>query len=989
MATDCIVMRSGPSAARARRRVFAAVRLGQLAWLVIAWLMVAGINPAHAGDPTRVWETVESAHFVVHYYVPLGPMAKRLAVVAERAHAILAPALDHQPAEKCQVLLVDDVDGANGFASVLPRNAITIFATAPPGTSVLNDHDDWLYGLFAHEYTHILHLDTMSGLPTWYNAVFGKTWAPNQILPRWIIEGIATYEESKRSASGRTRATTFDSYIRAGVLAHRQLRLDQVSGSPLALPRGNAAYVYGSHFLRYVFDRFGDDTLRRMSHAGGAYPVPFAINRQIAKVTGKPFTELYQDWTTYLRDRYALQAQGVQRRGVVTGVAMTDSQETNISPRVSADGREVFWFQSDGYTQPRIRAMPLLGDDRSARDVYEDQALGGFAVLPDGGLVMEQSVQFRRDYNFQDLFWFDPRSTQKTRLTIGTRTRDPAVSPDGRSIAFSKNGESSSALAVMDFAPNATPRDVWRGQRYDQAYQPAWSPDGSKLAFSSWQKGGWRDIQVVTVATGAIEAITRDRALDGSPAWSPDGRYLLFDSDRSGISNIYAYDTTARTTWQVSNVLGGAQSPSVSRDNRMVVFHAFDYRGNNIFRMPFAPATWRLAAPYIDDRPAATEVSDDEAPVRGPRPYRALETLAPQSFVVQAQLGTFTDSTSIQTGGGDIVGIHGYNLALGLAPATRDLNVAGAYGYSQSRYFLRAAASRSISDRTGFRIDGVSRPYREEQWSTTLAIGLPGEWRPGYNWSLSLDYTIDWNRLVQQPKDPLDPTMRVPRPPLSDYTQSGVALRASFGSVRGATFAIGPQVGWDLSTSLRFDHPAFGATYRNISLSWTARTFLRLPIGRTPTLALRLNGSVRAGDLIRAGGFSLGGIPHQDVVQAVINSSRFGSTGYLRGYPTRSLLGNQLHVANLEYRQELGWIEHGLATLPIYLRRVHIAGLMDAAAAWDGTPKSTSTRLSVGGALRMDALFGYFIPGTFEVGVARGLINGGVNEGWFLLTGSL
>ena len=290
-----MVMRSCSSAAGPRWQHLAIGRGGWLALITLFWWLALGLNTAHAGDPTRVWETVESAHFVVHYYVPLGPMAKRVAVVAERAHAILAPALDHQPTEKCQVLLVDDVDGANGFASVLPRNSITLFATAPPGTSVLNDHDDWLYGLFAHEYTHILHLDTMSGLPRWYNAIFGKTWAPNQIMPRWIIEGIATYEESKRSASGRTRATTFDAYLRAAVLAHRELRLDEVSGSPRALPRGNTAYVYGSHFLRYVFDRFGDDTLRRMSHASGSYPVPFAINRQIAKVTNKPFTELYQN----------------------------------------------------------------------------------------------------------------------------------------------------------------------------------------------------------------------------------------------------------------------------------------------------------------------------------------------------------------------------------------------------------------------------------------------------------------------------------------------------------------------------------------------------------------------------------------------------------------------------------------------------------------------------------------------------------------------
>jgi hypothetical protein len=92
----------------------------------------------------------------------------------------------------------------------LPRNAIQVNATGPSSFTELDDHEDWLYGLVAHEYTHILHIDTMSGLPTIYNKIFGKTWAPNQILPRWIIEGIAVYEESKRSAGGRNRGTRFD-----------------------------------------------------------------------------------------------------------------------------------------------------------------------------------------------------------------------------------------------------------------------------------------------------------------------------------------------------------------------------------------------------------------------------------------------------------------------------------------------------------------------------------------------------------------------------------------------------------------------------------------------------------------------------------------------------------------------------------------------------------------------------------------------------------
>ena len=120
---------------------------------------------AHAGDPSQVWRTIETAHFQIHYTEPLGDVAHKVAVSAERAHAVLTVALRHEPATQTHIVLIDDSDSSNGFASVLPRNDITLFASAAPDTSVLADHDDWLFDLVLHEYTHIVHLDTISGLP--------------------------------------------------------------------------------------------------------------------------------------------------------------------------------------------------------------------------------------------------------------------------------------------------------------------------------------------------------------------------------------------------------------------------------------------------------------------------------------------------------------------------------------------------------------------------------------------------------------------------------------------------------------------------------------------------------------------------------------------------------------------------------------------------------------------------------------------------------
>ncbi len=70
------------------------------------------------------------------------------------------------------------------------------------------------------------------------------------------------------------------------------------------------------------------------------------------------------------------------------------------------------------------------------------------------------------------------------------------------------------------------------------SFEPAWSPDGKKVAFTSNKNGNY-DIWVVGMEGGEAVAITKHEAKDSSPTWTPDGKSLIFVSTRTGVSELW------------------------------------------------------------------------------------------------------------------------------------------------------------------------------------------------------------------------------------------------------------------------------------------------------------------------------------------------------------------------------------------------------------------------------------------------------------------
>ncbi len=244
-----------------------------------AWALAAALSlglatlPVAAqplADPRVDWSTADSPHFRVHYRSTQRTQAEAVARAAERIWPQVTQALNWQVRGRTEIVVYNEFDVANGFTTPLPFNMIGVFL-APPDEGELLDNNSWLDLLLVHEFTHAVHLDKVRGVPGVLQMIFGNVpwFIPNIFQPGWMLEGLATYQESKPElGQGRLKAPLFEAWLRAerkkGFISLRELNAD---GRTLPL---NKQYLYGAYFYEFLARKYGADApLKLVEHMSG------------------------------------------------------------------------------------------------------------------------------------------------------------------------------------------------------------------------------------------------------------------------------------------------------------------------------------------------------------------------------------------------------------------------------------------------------------------------------------------------------------------------------------------------------------------------------------------------------------------------------------------------------------------------------------------------------------------------------------------------
>jgi Tol biopolymer transport system component len=263
---------------------------------------------------------------------------------------------------------------------------------------------------------------------------------------------------------------------------------------------------------------------------------------------------------------------------------------------------------ADAQGQGKITFSSTRGDDESshvftmnADGSGERQLTSGVTIdvdptfSPDGTKIVfsRAGLVKKRKADPGDIWAMNADGTGQQRLTKGAKRADgqPAYSPDGTKIAFTRNriAKDTSAVMVMD-ADGTNERRLTTQGKFNGF--PDWSGDGSKIAFTSDRTGN-PEIFVMNADGRGQTQLTNNPAPDSKPAFSHDGTRIAFISERAGSAQLYVMPAgggsaqlrSSGVDWGEGNP-SADYAPSWSPDDSQIIYTGDRDESWEVIRIP-------------------------------------------------------------------------------------------------------------------------------------------------------------------------------------------------------------------------------------------------------------------------------------------------------------------------------------------------------------------------------------------------------------------
>ena len=1012
--------------------------------------------------PELEWRTFETEHFRFHYHAGLEQASQKAATVAEGVYGPVTRLYGYEPSDKVRIIMKGYDDYANG-AAYFYHDTIEIWTTALEHDFDLRGSTDWLSNVIAHEFVHIVSLGASrkgpQRIPALYLQYFGYQRENNRpdvlvgypdvlasyplsttVVPMWFAEGIAQYQ-----AAG-ARHDRWDSHrdmvLRTAVLNESVLDYDQMGVFAKRGFGNEYVYDHGYGLARYIAATYGDKKLAEICRAAAAWP-NLSFDGAIERSLGLSPRELHEEWYSAMRSTYSEQEESLGE--LWQGEAITEKGFSNLRPSYSPDGRYLAYLSTQGRDYgPHLLLLRDLESDEE--EVLTGGVTSTVGWSPDSRRLLFVRIDKAGKYGSRqaDIYEYDldgreatlggkllwtlpalvagyaPEKPQIRRLSRGLRAMYPSFSPDGEWIVFVHNEGTSNNLGLMRL-DGSDIRYLTEYTDGTQLFTPAWSPDSRRLAVSIGLNGQ-RDLALIEVGRSgsrlattvpmipesatSIETLVATDATERDPAWLSDGTEVIFSSDVSGIFNIYGFEPATGRVRQLTNVIGGAHSPSVSKDDQQIAFVSYGVDGYGIraIELPASdpgdnkrptalPASFEhnLAEPSGPGGPASANVLADGL---GAHEQYGIDFL-PTSFLPRLMLDEGRFKGGVYVTAGDVLSKQTIFAGVAVAPTNGDRDLFFIYENRNWRptifvEFFNQQRQSTRGDSSAAR-DLVVNEMRFQL--NQLNLGLKG--KLGKKSELALSLTYDRYDAILQDSRATDGRTWINQKPFGYTYLNGFDFGLTYrhhSVTRSRDRQISPRGGRsiefrydrmfnkfiediDVQSFIKEEFRTY--QYNQLTLDW--KEYVGLPANTT--LGLRLYSGWIASDAV------------DDEIVDDFFDYHLGGLPFMKGYTFYSLEGRKALMGQASWRFPI-LSQTNRRFLQLYLDNVYGAVYSDVGKAWDGdfdAPDPVYGRRGplrdFGAQLRFDLISYYNFPTKVQMDLAYGVDEVEDNLPWkFYLT---
>ena len=506
------------------------------------------------------FKVLKTQHFDVYFYDKESAAAAEAGRMAERWYTRISAILRHQLSGRQPLILYADHpdfeqtnvlgetpgEGTGGVTESLKRRIIL-----PTGASLAEtDH------VIGHELTHAFQYD-ITGVGR------GSMTTGLNRVPLWFIEGMAEYV-SIGPVDPNTTMWMRDAVRRKELPNFRKLE------DPRYFP-----YRWGQSFWAYLGGTYGDDIVGALLRSAGRTG---NVQASLEVMTHRPVDSLVADWHRALTE-------AAQPVAVATGVQLpTDKAQVlheRQIPTTTAGARLVV---SPG-KEAHYNIAPALSPDGRRFVYFSDAGLFSidmYLANAENGHTIKKLISSTRDTHLESMQFINSAG---------------AWSADGSRFALGAVVTGHPALRIVKGDNGDLVKEI-KFPALGEIFNPTWSPDGNRIAFSS-QTGGLTDLFVYDLTTGQLERLTEDKFADLEPAWSPDGSQIAFVTDRFGTSleqltygnyqlAVIAPHAGAQITQLPHLATGKHINPQWSPDGKSLYFLGDPGGITNVFRLTLA-----------------------------------------------------------------------------------------------------------------------------------------------------------------------------------------------------------------------------------------------------------------------------------------------------------------------------------------------------------------------------------------------------------------